>query len=635
MRSLCVLCCVIAVGAQTLSAPFESLGKPVLKAGLMGVLVGPGPTEGSERIYINFRQDGGKLFLVAVDPESGASEQFKSPVGTGAWGFLVGPDQKIYLGTHEGPDAGDSGQILVFDPKHPEKQIQVVGRPSETETYLWQFCIGPEDVLYGCTFPSAKLVSYNPKTGEMKDLGRMDPDQMYSRSVAAGPDGKIYVAIGYGKANLVVYDPKTGEHKSILPEDYYGDPAQVSTSVSKGLDGHVYVSATRMETVNGDPENGEVRRPVNVTLKVQEDGSLAEVSNPPVMVSHTTFKDGRSVANVSINGTYDLVYPDGRVEQKRFTYVGDGAGIFYVANGPLGRVYGGTYMPLEMFWYDPASGALENPGNPTDVGGEIYSFLEHRGLLYLCAYPGSFLSKWDPAKPWNYGKEPENNPRAFGPLGPGHLRPRAMIHGPNELIYIGSFPEYGKHGGSLGVWDPSTDRLIENYHPLLKDQSICALAYDPAGGLIYGGTSIHGGGGTTPTQSEAKFFAFDPGQKKVVAELAPYPGAEYIRTVLVYNGRVFGVSNADELFVYDIGKKEMVHKSDLGVGSVLDLSLGAWTDGKLYGVANKWIFRLDPDTYAVEKLAEYPGGIRCGFAMDDHGIYFGDKAELIRYNWPK
>lgn len=55
-----LLCAILAVTAiaDTVPAPFESLGKPVLKAGLMGVLVGPGPTEGSERIYINFRRQG-------------------------------------------------------------------------------------------------------------------------------------------------------------------------------------------------------------------------------------------------------------------------------------------------------------------------------------------------------------------------------------------------------------------------------------------------------------------------------------------------------------------------------------------------------------------------------------------------
>ena len=193
MLVISMLSVIMSLGALDAQASentqFESLGVPVTRAGLMGVIVGPGPNEGTERIYFNFRQDGGKLFLVAVDPETGAAEQFQSQAGSGAWGFIVGPDNKIYLGTHEGPDANDSGRILVFDPKNPDKQIQIVGRPSETETYLWMFTNGQDGKIYACTYPKAKLVSYDPKTNEMADLGVMDSTQMYTRSICTGPDG--------------------------------------------------------------------------------------------------------------------------------------------------------------------------------------------------------------------------------------------------------------------------------------------------------------------------------------------------------------------------------------------------------------------------------------------------------------
>ncbi|MBI2432542.1 MAG: PQQ-like beta-propeller repeat protein [Candidatus Hydrogenedentes bacterium] len=616
-----------AAGASSpVPPPFESLGVPVRKAGLMGVLVGPGPEDGTERIYFNFRQDGGKLFLVAVDPATGASAQFKSPAGTGAWGFIVGPDQKIYLGTHEGPDPLDSGQILVFDPKHPELLIQIVGRPAESESYLWQFCVAPDGKLYAGTYPTAKLVSFDPKTGAMAELGVMDPDQKYTRNLAIGPDGKVYLGIGYGRANVVAYDPATGTHTSILPEEYRNDPAQTTASVWKGSDGNVYVSATKM---SGE---GDQRQPQSVTL-TPRDGQLVEAPAPPGAADFRTLKDGRRVLNENMNGTYDLVSPDGTVEHRTFTYAGDGAGLFMVSNGPLGRIYGGTYMPNELFWYDPATGALENPGNPSEVGGETYSMLDHHGVLYLCAYPGSFLSKWDPKLPWNYGRAPENNPRGFGPLGVGHLRPRAMIHGPEERLYIGSYPEYGRHGGSLGVWDPREDTLIENYHHLIKNQAIISLVYDAESDLIFGGSSTQGGGGTDPIEPEAKFFAFDPATKALSFEMVPVSGVQYIRSLCLLGRKVYGVANADTLFVYDISQKEIVHTAPLGVGSVLDCSLQPWKEGQLYGIASTKIFRLDPQTYAVTVLAEYPRPIRCGFAIDEHGLYFGDRAELVRFKW--
>jgi outer membrane protein assembly factor BamB len=603
---------------------FEALDVPVKKGGLMGTLVGPGPTPGSERIYFNFRQDGGKLFLVQVDPDTGDAKQYPSPVGTGAWGFIVGPDDKIYLGTHEGVDPGDDGQILVFDPKSPDDNIRIVGRPSPTETYIWMYTVGNDGKLYGCTYPEAKLVSFDPESGALIDHGRMDPEQKYTRSICTGPDGTIYLGIGYGRANVIAYSPGTGEHRSILPDAYRAHPSQTVAQVYTGVDDNVYIQTQKVV--------GE--KTASVTLRVTDSG-VEETDSPASAVSTTTFADGRRVTGADLYGNYTIVHPDGREEAETFTYEGS-AGLFMVYGGPLGRIYGGTYMPNEFFAYDPATGESINPGNATEVGGEIYSMLDHDGLLYLCAYPGAFLSKYDPTKPWNYGREPGNNPQGFGQLvnvKPGHLRPRAMIHGPDKRIYIGSYPEYGRHGGSLGVWDPNTDTLIENYHHLIKDQSIVSLAYDEKTGLIFGGSSTAGGGGTEPVAEVAKFFAFDPAAKKLVFEQAPIKDARSIRTLVQVDRRLFGLGGKDVLFVYDIDQQRVVHQGSTGLGSVLDQCMALWEDGKLYGVTGKSIFRLNPRTYAVDVLAEYPGKIRCGLAIDEHGIYFGDRATLMRYNW--
>ncbi len=608
---------------------FEALGTPVVKAGLMGTLVGPGPTDGSERIYFNFRQDGGKLFLVVVDPETGKSEQYPSPVGTGAWGFIIGPDQRIYLGTHEGPSPADSGQILVFDPRQPEKAIQVVGRPSPTETYLWMFANGDDGKIYGCTYAHAKLVSYDPKTGELADLGVMDDSQLYTRSICAGADGRIYIGVGYGRANVVVYDPKTGKHVGVLPDAYRKDPAQTVASVYAGVDAKVYASVTKM--VAGD---GGAMKPQAVTLVVNGD-NLEETASPASAVSQTRFRDGRVVGGANLSGDYNITFPDGRVETHSFAYKGAGSGIFMVAPGPLGRIYGGTAMPCEMFWFDPATGKSENPGNPCEVGGEIYSMLDYHGALYCCAYPGSFLSKWDPTKPWDYGRNADNNPHGFGPLGVGHLRPRAMILGPDEKLYIGSYPEYGRLGGSLGVWDPTQDKLIENYHRLIENQSIATLVYDAKTSLVFGGSSTAGGGGSRPSEPDAKFFAFDPAKKMLAFEEVPTPGAQGIRTLVQVGRRLFGLAGDNHLFVYDIDTKEYVHKGPLSVKAVPDLSMGLWRDGQLYGLSKQEVFRLDPVSFQLTSLAKYERDIHCGFAMDEHGIYFGDRATLMRYNWPK
>jgi hypothetical protein len=290
-------------------------------------------------------------------------------------------------------------------------------------------------------------------------------------------------------------------------------------------------------------------------------------------------------------------------------------------------------MPNEIAWFDPATGAMENPGNPSEVGGEIYSMLTVGNSLYTCSYPGSFLSKWDPSKAWAYGREVTSNPQGFGPLGPGHLRPRAMIRGNDGLIYIGSFPEYGRHGGALGVWDPATDTLVANYPNIVANQSIISLVYDEATGLVFGGTSTQGGGGTEPIETEARFFAFDPMTNSVKWERVAVEGSPYIRALCQVGRKIYGVARGDTLFVYDIDGDEIIHSASLGVGSVLDCSLRLWEDGMLYAVASTKIVRIDPAAYSVSVLAEYPEPIRCGMAMDEKGIYFGVRAELVRYAW--
>src|SRR5262245_13991570 len=136
---------------------FEYLGIPVRAGGLMGCLAGP-DGRGGEALYFNFNQLGGKLFLGPVDPNTGEARQFNAPEGPGAWAFIAGPDDRIYLGTWDG------ALILRFDPQQPDRGIQVVGKPSKTEDYLWQFELAKDGWLYACTYPQAKLVRFDPRT---------------------------------------------------------------------------------------------------------------------------------------------------------------------------------------------------------------------------------------------------------------------------------------------------------------------------------------------------------------------------------------------------------------------------------------------------------------------------------------
>ena len=76
----------------------------------------------------------------------------------------------------------------------------------------------------------------------MEDLGRMHPTEMYARSLAVGPNGKVYVGIGTAKGDLVVFDPATRQHHSILPPGLRGTPGWSAVNVSRRSDGKVYAA---------------------------------------------------------------------------------------------------------------------------------------------------------------------------------------------------------------------------------------------------------------------------------------------------------------------------------------------------------------------------------------------------------
>ena len=97
MKAICIWTVLLLGFAGVIPAAtsdngkFESLGIPVRKGGLMGCILGPNG-RGGEALYFNFNQISGKLFLVQVDPDTGAARQFNAPQGPGAWGLIAGPD---------------------------------------------------------------------------------------------------------------------------------------------------------------------------------------------------------------------------------------------------------------------------------------------------------------------------------------------------------------------------------------------------------------------------------------------------------------------------------------------------------------------------------------------------------------
>jgi hypothetical protein len=523
--------------------------------------------------------------------------------------MVNGPSNCLYLGTWE------SGYLLKFDPQHPDKGIESLGKPSASESYIWQLACAGDGRLYGCTYPNCKLVRYDPKTGQAEDLGRLDPKEMYARSIAEATNGLVYVGVGTVRAQVVRFDPATGQSKPLIAD---AERPPGTAHVYRAGDGRVYASAhDRAYLCDGD-----VLRPVK--------------SLPAAAL--TSFRDGRVVTSASIEHgkvVYALKGHNGPAVTQQAKFDGAGVRLFVVGAGPAGHIYGSTALPLEMFEFNPATRSSQDLGNPTSVGGEIYSFANDGARLYLCAYPQSFLSIYEPARSWHYGKTPESNPRGFGYMGDGHLRPRAMVLGPDGRIYVGSLPPYGQTGGAFGIYDPKLDAVTENYRNVITNQGITALCFETDTGTLFGGSSVEAGGGARPVAKECAVFAWDTKARHKLWESVVVPGDSNIGALTAARGRVFGVSRpSNTLFVLDGKTFEVLSRARIPFGHFHDISLAYFAPHqRLYGLAGQSVFSVDPGTFAQAEVGRSPEPISCGFALTDTGLYFGSGTQLLRWRW--
>ena len=606
-RSLAVL----AAGAMALTTPvlaqpegFTLHARFVGIGGQLNTIVGPGPAPGTERVYATHIYVGQTLDLVAVDPLTGETDVFSSPVPTeiGAWALAVGPDGCIYVGTL--PNA----HILKLD--WTQRALVDLGRPSPTEQYIWQLAVGADGKLYGCTYPGAKLVRFDPATGLGEDLGRMDPKELYARYVAADEEGFIYTGIGMATRHLVAYEIATATYRDILPPDLAGPGC---CTVNRGDDGKVYATAgdthLRLDGWTATVIPAEQHRPA-----------------PPLRLA-----DGRLV---SYDGRTVTVRDaaTGETVAKPVAYAGKPIDLFRISLGPDGKLYGSTALPLYFLRADPEGDAWELIGQPG--GGEIYSFLAHGDVLVCAAYGGlAPIMVYRPDRPYAPAPTPEGNPWLIHFAGEDSgWRPMALIAGPDNKVYIGAVAGYGKLGGPLAVLDPTTGE-VEQYGNLVEDQSVVALAALP-NGLILGGTTIAGGGGSHPTQTEAKIFLWDPQQRQKIFETVPAPGEASVQALAVApDGLAYGFAGST-MFVFNPTTQQIVERWPHGLGSVVYNALGPGPGGQLYGLASGGIFTIDTDARQARLLAQYPGGITGGFAIRGHRIYFTSGPQIVSYTLP-
>jgi streptogramin lyase len=578
---------------------FELLGKFRGLGGLVATAVGPGHAAGSERVYLSYLYIDNTIDVVAVDPQTGEHQVFQNPAPTesGARCIAVGPDGNVYLGTLPG------AHLLKLDVK--AGKLIDLGRPAPSEQYIWDVNFGPDGKLYGATYPQSKLVRYDPQTGKSEDLGRMDPKEQYAHFVAGSDDGFVYIGIGTSNANIAAYQISTGEHREILPPEF-----QIvgQATVARGQDGKVYGAI-----------GGHHFRMNGFTA-----AEIAEKEVAPA-VTHTKLHDGRTVEVEE--RALRLHDKSGAVSERPFAYDGNWLPLFRIGFGPDSELYGSAVLPIRFVKLDRAKHTIPEFGQIG--GGEVYSFLTHDKRLLMAAYAGNApLMSFDPAKP--FSKEADaKNPALINFTGSDSgWRPPAMIEGPENNVYLGAVAGYGKLGGPLTVWNTDTNK-VEQFHHLIQDQSVISLAVWKD--KIVGGTTVGGGGGSHPTQTEAKLFIWNPQTRQKEFDVVPVSGARSIDDLITTPaGLVYGIAGPD-LFVFDPASRTVKLRKELPFSGTIYNSVALRPDGRIWGLTRTGIFVIDPKNNEVTLAAKAPEKITGGFAMHGNSIYFICGPAVYRY----
>jgi hypothetical protein len=352
------------------------------------------------------------------------------------------------------------------------------------------------------------------------------------------------------------------------------------------------------------------------------------------------FPDGRILKNYNLPEKWlEIEDPKSKkVQRITFHYESEGVSITSLVAGPDGRVYGSTAHPMHFFAYTPAKNTLEDWGPVPRVGGGNFCALAVQGK-YIAApsYSHGIFHLFDTTRPFNGGMGREPNPRELASWPEDICRPRAALaHPDGRHVLMAGYAGYGRCGGGLGIYDLVTGQATLITHTdLIPNQSTITLKALPDGDVI-GGTSVETPGGGHPAAREGVVYLMDWKTRKVVFQTVPVPGARDVFSLEVGpDGRVYGLASGSEFFVFDPKDRKVVHRERLSAfGGLPRPALLRGADDQIYALFTKAIVRIHPGEFRHEKLADTPGQVSAGIALQRGRLYFAINSHLWSYHIP-
>jgi hypothetical protein len=288
-----------------------------------------------------------------------------------------------------------------------------------------------------------------------------------------------------------------------------------------------------------------------------------------------------------------------------------------------------SILPLYLCSLDPETEETTLHGRVD--GAEVYSFVNHKGKLWMAAYPWGAISSYDPAKPWNPSRDPSGNPFMLPGDNKYIHRPYHMTVSPdNQRILIGGIPDYGMLGGSLVVFNPESCEKEAEYRNIIQDHSIQGLCVT-ADGLVCGGSATEGGGGAHALDGDAEIFLWDYYERKKLFSMVAVPGTQSVTDLILGPDKmIYGLADSF-IFVFDPDRREIVHVEKSVYGDPAFNALTLSPKGTVLALLGSDVVEIQPKTYHSESIAHYSDQITAGAAIVDDMMYFGCKSHVIGF----
>ncbi|WP_206207698.1 WD40 repeat domain-containing protein [Virgibacillus indicus] len=558
-----------------------------------------------------------------------------------SWTHITVPNGNVYI--------GGNGSLYEYSPETQEvKNLDGIG-----ESVVYGLSYDEEGRVYFGSYPNAKAGMYDPNTGEMRDYGSVAPGQSYTRSTAYH-DGYLYLGVGTDN-RLAKLDVETGEYETIEFPDHVVHGSSVwqldaagkyivagvgggenallfyDTEAEEWSDTY-YLNNKGLRLVDGQPgsnkayflQNNRLQEIDLETLEKTDTGvvfgtflrntSWVEVPNDPDF-------PGLSLVTVHFGGevTY-MNLETKKVKTIAYPIVGNPIPLQTMEKGPDGKLYLSGYPGGKAAVFNPETGESEDFSL-----GQAEGMASIGDKMYFGVYPGATIFELDTANS-------ELDPKQIYDI-PNQDRPFVMTP-VGKKLFIGTIPDYGKLGGSLTVLDSDSPEDTAVYENVVHNQSIAGLAEKD--GKLYGSTTVAGGLGINPTESEAKLFVWDINAGEKIEEFVPeIPGVTVQPDMIsgtsvgpdgliwaAADGTIFAM-NPDTL---EIVKSKNIYPEVTGYGNWRPVHIRWGEDGLMYTTLAGNITVIDPETLEYETLAE----TELMTLGDDGNIYYADGPKVMK-----